>query len=123
LGHQEHEATPLAPATEVCPSYGHISHKPVNKLKYDPGSQELHDAAPGVEFVPVAQGVHVETEVAPIAAEKVPALHGMHTDPAVEYVPGAQEAHLLTEVDAGGEDFPASQGLHVVAEVAPTAAE
>ena len=64
----------------------------------------------------------MDTEVAPIAVENLPALHAVHSvvEDASEYVPARQVEQL---VDDALEYVPARQGRHVDTEVAPIASE
>jgi len=75
--------------------------------------QAVADVAPGNEFRPVGQAKQVDDDVAPEAAEKLPAAQFVHlTEESLgAYKPAGQLAHAVKP--AYGENLPAAQLLHV----------
>lgn len=60
--------------------------------------------------MPLAHGVQVEAEVAPVAVEEEPAGHSLQPSPATSaYWPAGHEVH---DVDPAAEPVPAPHGRH-----------
>jgi len=91
-GGQERHAE--APAAELKVPAAHGVQEAGPSVKVPAGhvaAVKSHDRAPSPLYAPTGQGAQDEALVAPTAAQKVPAAHGVHFWPAIElYVPGAQ---------------------------------
>jgi hypothetical protein len=117
-GHAVHAAKDVAPsAGEKAPPAHSVQFEEPTVALHVPAGHKLQAVAPGCEYAPAGQAVH---DAAPDEFEKNPAAQLAQRPPMANVPGGHEEAHAAAPARL---KRPGGQGVHVAADVAPTAAE